>query len=169
MAKGRREPQRTSSEDPTGQQPGDPTTKPVVDLLTSILTDVQTKVGRQTPKLGEGAVAAVEEFREIGAILALLPTISLTANPTKLDQTGDVTLTWSSTEARTVSIEAEDPGGFPLPQLSPGEVPPDEVKGGSTVVRNVPGTTIFTATATAKGPCGSAEAEALVVVGSGVP
>ena len=167
MAEKRREPQRTSGGDPTGQQPGDPATKPVVDLLTSILTDARTQIRSRTPKLLEGdAATAVARFREIGATLDLLPTtISLTAKPTQLDQPGDVTLTWSSTEARTVSIEAEDDNGDPRPDLSPGEVSP--VEGGSVLVRNVSGTTIFTATA--KGPCSDVEAGAKVVVGHGVP
>ena len=159
MAETRREQRSTSGTDPTTQQ--------VVDLLTSILTEARTQIRSSTPKPLEGdAAKAVALFREIGATLALLPTtISLTAKPTQLDQPGDVTLTWSSTEARTVSIEAENPSGDPLPLLSPGEVSP--VEGGSVVVRNVSGTTIFTATA--KGPCSDAEAEAKVVVGPFVP
>src|SRR5262245_44054687 len=139
MAETRREQRSTSGTDPATQQ--------VVDLLTSILTEARTQIRSSTPKPLEGdAAKAVALFREIGATLALLPTtISLTAKPTQLDQPGDVTLTWSSTEARTVSIEAENPSGDPLPLLSPGEVSP--VEGGSVVVRNVSGTTIFTATA----------------------
>jgi len=114
------------------------------------------------------AQKAVALFREIGQTLDLLPTtIILIANPTRLDQQGDVRLTWSSTEAREVSIAAENDRGDPLPEFSPGEVPAEDVKGGSVVVRNVSGTMIFTATA--KGPCSAAEAEAEVVFGSGVP
>jgi hypothetical protein len=159
--------------DPTNAT--DPGTQQVVDLLTSILTQARTQIGSSaqigssTPKHLEGdAAKAVALFREIGQTLDLLPTtISLTADPTRLDQLGDVRLTWSSTEARTVSIEAEDSRGVSLPQLSPGEVPAVDVKGGSVVVQNVSGTTIFTATA--KGPCSDAEAEAEVVFGGVVP
>jgi hypothetical protein len=171
MAKAKREQRPTSDTEPATQQ--------VVSLLTSILSEVQTQVRSEarsdvrsdvqsntSKPLGDSAEAAVELFREIGATLDLLPTtIGLTVAPTQLDQPGDVRLTWSSTEARTVSIEAEDPSGDPLPLLSPGEVLP--VEGGSVVVRNVTGTTIFTATA--KGPCSDAEAEATVVFGPFVP
>jgi hypothetical protein len=157
MAETTREQKLTGSTDPATQQ--------VVDLLTSILTEARTQIRGSTPKPLEGKAAdAVALFREIGATLALLPTISLTADPTRLDQKGPVTLTWSSTEAQTVSIEAEDPSGNPLP--SPGEVSP--VEGGSYTVQNVSETTIFTATATSKGPCREAEAEAKVVFGHGV-
>jgi len=164
MAKAKREQRPTRDTEPATQQ--------VVDLLTSILTQTQarTQIRSNTANpLGDDAAAAVELFREIGATLVLLPTIRLTAEPTQLNQPGDVTLRWSSSEARTVSIEAEDPNGNPLPLLSPGEVPPLDVKQGSTVVRNVSGTTIFIATATAKGACGDAEAEATVVFGPFVP
>jgi hypothetical protein len=182
MAEKKREPQPAGGSDPATQpQPAgdsDPATQQVIALLASILTDVQTQVRSSTPKplvadatqvtpqpLVGAAGKAVELFREIGATLDLLPTtVSLTADPTQLDQPGDVTLTWSSTEARTVSIEAEDPSG-PLPRLSPGKVSP--VQGGFVVVPNVSGTTIFTATA--EGPCGPAEAEVKVVFGRGVP
>src|SRR3954454_20184130 len=127
MTKTTREYKPTSGTDPRTQQ--------VVTLLASILSEVQTQVRSNTPKpLGDSAEAAVGLFREIGATLDLLPTtISLTAEPTRLDPPGgDVTLTWSSTEARTVSIEAVHPGGIPFP--SPGEVSP--VQGGSVVVPN---------------------------------
>jgi hypothetical protein len=149
----------TREQKPTGST--DPATQQVVDLLTSILTEARTQIRGSTPKPLEGKAAdAVALFREIGATLALLPTISLTADPKQFDSGPvTVTLTWSSTEAQTVSIEADDPS-IPLP----GEVSP--VEGGSRTVL-VSGTTIFTATA--KGPCGEAEAEAKVVFGTGVP
>jgi hypothetical protein len=159
MARTRQEYKPTSGTDPGTQQ--------VVTLLTSILSEVQAQVRSNTPKpLGDSAEAAVELFRTIGATLDLLPTtVSLIADTTQLDESGDVTLTWSSTEARTVSIEAEDPSGGRLPLLSPGEVSP--VQGGSVVVTNVSGTTIFVATA--EGRCGAATAPVEVVFGSGVP
>ena len=47
----------------SGQQPE---IKPVVDLLTSILSEVQKQVLSKTPKPLEGeALRAVEQFREI--------------------------------------------------------------------------------------------------------
>src|SRR5262245_483274 len=107
MAKAKREQKPTHGTEPATQQ--------VVDLLTSILTQAQARTQAQTQirsgtptPLGDDAAAAVELFREIGATLALLPTIRLTVEPTQLNQPGDVTLRWSSSEARTVSIEAED-------------------------------------------------------------
>jgi hypothetical protein len=165
-------PTKREDEPTSGTDPG---TQQVVDLLTSILTQARTQIGSttqigsSTPKQLEGdAQNAVALFREIGQTLDLLPTtIIWIANPTRLDQAGDVRLTWSSTEAREVSIAAENASGDPLPQFSPGEVPAEDVKGGSVVVRNVSGTTIFTATA--KGPCSAAEAEAEVVFGNVVP
>ncbi len=144
MAEKKREPQQTSGADPATQQ--------VVALLTSILTEVQTQVRSSTPKpLGGDAVTAVELFRQIGATLALLPTITLTADPTKLDAPGLVKLTWSSTEAQTVSIDPDV-----------GEVIPSA--GGSIVV-SISRPTTFTATATARGPCGGATTSVDVLVG----
>jgi len=131
----------------------EPEIQPVVDLLTSILNEVQKQVQSKTPKPLEGkAVEAVEQFREIGAALALqpLPTITLIANPTQFGVGGGTAkLTWSSTDAQTVSIDS-----------NVGEVTP--AAGGSIDVI-VLTTTIFTATAT--GPCGSATAGATVTVG----
>jgi hypothetical protein len=144
MAERKREPQQTSGVDPATQQ--------VVTLLASILTEVQTQVRSQTPKpLGDAAATAVELFRQIGATLALLPSITLTADPTKLDSPGPVTLTWSSTEAQTVSID---------PDI--GEVSPPA--GGSITV-SISRPTTFTATATARGPCGGATTSVDVLVG----
>jgi hypothetical protein len=149
------QPRQTSS--------AEPTTQPVVELLTSILNEVQRKVRSETPKPLEGnAVIAVDLFREIGATLAFLPTITLKADPTRFPIAVNAPaffktkLTWSSTEAQTVSIDRTD-----------AEPPIGEVKpaaGGSkeVLVRTTPGTTIFTATA--KGPCGSATATAVVTV-----
>lgn len=132
----------------------EPSTQPVVELLTSILNEVQKQVLRKTPKRLEGkALEALDQFREIVAALALqpLPTISLKAEPSRFGVNGGaVKLTWSSTNAQTVSID---------PNI--GEVPTQKVAGGSSEVF-VAATTVFTATA--KGPCGSATATATVTV-----
>jgi hypothetical protein len=156
MAEKKREPQRATGEDPATQQ--------VVALLTSILTEVRTQVGSSTskpPDLATGrrtlegdAATAVVLFREIGSTLALLPSITLTAEPTKLDSSGSVKLTWSSTEAQTVSIDPDV-----------GEVSPPA--GGSIKVP-ISRSTTFTATATARGPCGGATTSVDVRVGGGV-
>lgn len=125
----------------------EPETKPVIDLLTSILNEVQKQVQSKTPKPLEGeAVRAVEQFREIVAALALQPTITLSAEPTEIKDVGKTKLTWSSTGAETVSIDQ-----------GVGEVTP--AAGGSIEVR-VTRTTLFTATAT--NPCGSKTASVLV-------
>lgn len=148
----------------------EPETKPVVDLLTAILEEFRQQVQSKTPKPLEGAaLQAVERFKEIGATLALLPTITLTAVPDRFDTalinvpapTFKTKLTWSSTEAQTVSIVGveERVGGA---VLDIGEVKP--AAGGSIEV-DIFTTTRFTATATAKGPCNSATAEVLVTVG----
>jgi hypothetical protein len=136
--------QQTSSAESSAEPP----TQPVVDLLTSILSDVQTQVRRKTPKPLEGdAVEAVDLFREIGATLALQPiirpTITLTAREPTLVVPGNVTLTWSSTRAETVSID----NGV-------GEVTPP-AGGSKDVLVSALGKTIFTATAVGKGPCGA--------------
>lgn len=134
----------------------DTDTKPVVDLLASILSQVQTQVQSRQPKQLEGkALEAVDRFREIVAALTLQPnpTIKLTAVPTEFDfEGGEVTLTWLSTGAQRVSID---------PDVGPpvGEVEP--AAGGSIVVR-VLQTTTFTSTGT--GPCSSATAKATVTV-----
>jgi hypothetical protein len=129
-------------------------TQRVVDLLTSILNDVQNRAQSQTPKPLEGDVLrAVERFREIGASLELKPrpTITLTATPTPNPlpvQGGTVKLEWSSTEAQTVSIDQKETvGGVPK---SLGE---DLRPVGSIDNISVSTTTIFTATA--KGLCSS--------------
>jgi hypothetical protein len=84
----------------------DPQTKPVVDLLTSILDEFRKQVQSKTPEPLEGkALEAVNLFREIGAALALLPTITLKAEPIAIEDIGTVRLTWSSTDAQTISIE----------------------------------------------------------------
>jgi hypothetical protein len=149
---------------PQGATGGDPATQQVVALLTSILTEVRTQVRSSTPKppdlaagprtLEGDAVTAVELFREIGATLALLPSITLTAKPTELDGPGLVKLTWSSTEAQTVSIDPDV-----------GEVSPPA--GGSIVV-SISRPTTFTATATARGPCGGATTSVDVLVGGDI-
>src|SRR5262245_27009701 len=147
MAGEEREPHRTRGRDPA--------TRDVVTLLTSILTEVQTQVRSQTPKPLQGeAVTAVELFREIGATLALLPSITLTAEPAHFTVSDTSqppftsTLTWSSTEAQTVSIEgtADDDGSTVLP---PTVVTP--TAGGSLPPVSVSRTTTFTATAAPRG------------------
>ena len=124
----------------------------VVELLTDILSGVQEQVQSKKPLALEGEAArAVEQFREISAGLALQPppTITLTAVPDQFGIDGGTTkLTWSSTEARKVSIDQKV-----------GERKP--AAGGSVEV-NVLATTTFTATA--QGACGSATASARVTV-----
>lgn len=137
-----------------------PETKPVVDLLTSILDEFRKQVQSKPRKPLEGAaLQAVEQFREITASLGLQrrPTITLTANPPTLTAGGgNVTLTWRSTEAQTVSLDKREFGKEPVrvQELTP-------VADGVIDVF-VPLTTDFTATA--KGPCASATATATVTV-----
>lgn len=130
----------------------EPEIKPVVDLLTSILNEVQKQVQSKTPKPLEGtALRAVDQFREIGAALALQPrpTITLKAEPTGFGVSGGTAkLIWSSTEAQTVSIDQ-----------NVGEVTP---AAGGLIEVSVLATTTFTATA--KGLCASATAIATVNV-----
>jgi hypothetical protein len=141
----------------TGPGIQDTETKPVVDLLTSILGEVQKQVQSKTPKPLEGeAVRAVELFQEISTALRLhpRPIISLTNAP---PQGGTVTLTWSSTNAQTVSIEQEVGGVTTLL----GELTP--ASGGSKAFS---GNGITKFTATAKGPCASATAFVTVTLSS---
>jgi hypothetical protein len=137
----------------------EPETKPVIDLLTSILNEFQKQVQGKTPKSLDGeALRAVEQFREIGAALALQPrpTVELVANPTQLGSNGGtVRLAWTSTDTQTVSID-QKVGDV---TTSLGEVTP--AAGGFKDV-NVTATTTFTATA--KGPCASATDTATVTV-----
>lgn len=160
MAKANREQKPTSGTEPGTQQ--------VVDLLTSILTDARTQIRSRTPNLLEGAaVTAVELFREIGATLAILPSIKLTADPprfTKSDTSQppfSSTLTWSSTEAGTVSIERvlDDNSTVPIVTKTPAAA-------GSIDV-SVTETTTFRAVATARAPCDGAQAVARIVVDDG--
>jgi hypothetical protein len=161
MAETEQEQQPTSGTDPATQQ--------VVTLLTSILSEVQTQVRSKTPKpLGDSAAAAVGLFREIGATLAVFPSITLTATPARFTVSDTsqppftTKLTWSSTEAQTVSIERKNADGS---TATIGIVTPTE--GGSRVVNDVAQSATFTATATAKGPCGSAQIAVEVVVHDG--
>ena len=128
----------------------DPSTESVVNLLSSILTEVQKQVLRKTPKPLEGAaLQAVERFREIVSSLALqpLPTIKLRADPNTVPPGGKVKLTWESTDAQTVSIDQ-----------GVGEVKP---AAGGTIEVTVPSPPL-TFTATATHPCGSTTAFASV-------
>ena len=152
----RRDPPRRDPEI-SGQQPE---TKAVVGLLTSILSEFQKQVQRNIPKQLEGkdllegkplALEAVERFRQIVAVLALQsfrPRISLKADPTTLPAGGTTTLTWSSFDAETVTIDQ-----------NVGDVTP--TAGGS---KEVPVNATTTFKATAKGPCGSAEAAVTITV-----
>jgi hypothetical protein len=151
----RREPPRRDSES-SGQQPE---IKPVVDLLASILSEVQKQVqSKAPPPLAEGAQVAVEKFTEISAALALQPsaTITLRADPAQFGINGGTAkLIWSSSQARRVSID-QKVGDV---TTSLGEVKP---AANGFIEVNVLATTIFTATA--QGPCGSATASATVAV-----
>jgi hypothetical protein len=143
---------------PSGESP---TTQPVIDLLTSILNEVRSQVLLKTPTLTPtpltgDALTALNLFTEIGAALGLqpLPTIKLTATPDTFPASGGkATLTWTLTAAQTVSID----NGV-------GDVTP--VAGDTGIIVSVPSTTTYTATAT--GPCGSAQATAKVTVASPV-
>jgi hypothetical protein len=125
----------------------DATSDSVVELLTSILTEVQQQVESKTPKPLEGdALAAVARFREIVAALALQarPTLDLTADPPDGDS---VTLRWTSTDAQTVLLKREVGGQ----ETNLGELTP--AAGGS---KTFFGDGVTTFTATAFGPCASA-------------
>jgi hypothetical protein len=161
MAEERQEPQRTSGVGPATQQ--------IVDLLTSILTEARTQIRISTPKPLEGdAGKAVALFREIGSTLALLPSITLTAAPARFTTSNTsrppftTKLTWSSTEAQTVSIERRNADGS---TVTIGIVTPTE--GGSKEINDVRQSATFTATATAIGPCGGAQTAVDVVVDDG--
>ncbi|UFS71444.1 hypothetical protein LPW11_04420 [Geomonas sp. RF6] len=127
-------------------------TKPVVDLLASILGEVQKQVLCKTPlPLTGEAARAVEAFREITGALTLqsLPAVTLQAQPTEHGVNGGISrITWSAAAADAVSI---------TPGI--GEVTP---AAGGTVSVNVATTTTFTATAT--NACGSATASVTVTV-----
>jgi hypothetical protein len=130
---------------------GDPATQPVVDLLASILNEVQNRVQVNAatpadPLTGEAARAATL-FREIEAAIALIarPTVTLAADPATLpDGGGSVRLTWASTGAQTVSIVGVDANGATVPV---GDAAP--ASGGSVNV-NITTTTRFTATASGR-------------------
>jgi hypothetical protein len=164
MAKAKREQRPTSDTEPATQQQ-------VVDLLTSILTQAQARtqqISSSASKPLEGdAAAAVELFREIGATLAILPSIRLTADPARFTITDtskppfSSTLTWSSTEAGTISIDRvlDDNTTVPLVTETPAAT-------GSVDV-SVTETTTFRATATARAPCDGAQVLARIVVDDG--
>ena len=111
---------------------------------------------------------AVELFQEIGATLVLLPSITLVADPTSftVSETSGVPftskLTWSSTEAQTVSIEGQlDNGTIVYTQRT---VTPTE---GGCIHVKVSQTTTFIATAEPRARCGNNTAQAKVVVDDG--
>jgi hypothetical protein len=129
----------------------DAATQPVVDLLASILNEVQNRVqvnAAATPQslVGE-ALRAVNLFKEIEAAITLTarPTVTLKADPASLpDGGGAVRLTWTSAGAQTVSIVGVDANGATVPV---GDVSP--APGGSVNV-NITTTSRFTATATGR-------------------
>jgi hypothetical protein len=132
----------------------DPATQSVVDLLASILNDVQGRVQvtaatTSDPLVGEAA-RAVNRFREIEAAIALAaaPSLTFVADPPS-STTGsmNVTLKWTSTGADTVEIVGVDANGVTkkLDNVTP-------AAGGSVTV-TVAVTTVFTATASATGRC----------------
>jgi hypothetical protein len=144
----------------------DPATQPVVDLLASILNEVQGRVqvnaAATSTALGGDAGRAVDVFREIDAAIALAaaPTVTLKADPPSTTTSGmSVTLTWTSTGADTIEIVGVDENN--VTTVVPGVTP---VAGGSVSNVTVAVTTVFTATAT--GRC-KATAVATVVVGDG--
>jgi hypothetical protein len=109
----------------------------------------------ETPKPLEGkALEAATLFQEIGDMLALQPSITLTAD--LIDNQGNVTLTWSSTGAQTVSIVNANESKNVLTN--------GKAKG--SITTTVSTTTTFTATAT--GPRCSAKAIAVVTFSGGV-
>jgi hypothetical protein len=146
----------------------DPAAQPVVDLLTSILNDVQSRVQVSTATapivLAGEAARAVALFKEIESAIALAaaPTVTLTAEPATSTSSGmQHTLTWTTTGADTISIVGVDANGVSttVPDVTP-------LATGSVNVK-VLTTTVFTATATKTGRC-SATAVATVRVGGGV-
>jgi hypothetical protein len=145
----------------------DPAAQPVVDLLTSILNDVQNRVqvsaATDPIELVGEAARAVALFKEIEAAIALAaaPTVKLVATPPTSTSGGmQHTLTWTTTGADTISIVGVDANG--VSTTVPGVTP---VATGSVNV-TVLTTTVFTATATKTGRC-SATAIATVKVGGG--
>jgi hypothetical protein len=160
-------PKKAAAEKKTGPASPESETKPVADLLISILNDVQEQVqtraaiaaptAAEEPLQGK-ALEAVKQFQEIVTALALGPTVTLTAVPTEIDNLQqEITLTWSSTFADTVSISRDD--GEP-------QIPAEPAARGfkKVFLRLVepPDTTTFTATATGLF-CGSATAQAAVI------
>lgn len=131
---------------------GQQTPEAIVGLLTSIFQEVRSQV---TVSLLEGkAQDAFEEFQRIRAGLALTPApviTSFTASPTNIGSGQSTTLSWTTENSKTVSID----NGIGV-QPSPG----------STAV-TLNQTTTFTATA--GGACSnSAPAQVTVTVDDGV-
>ncbi len=144
----------------------DPAAQPVIDLLTSILNDVQNRaqVSATAPDALVGEAArAVALFKEIESAIALAaaPKVTLKAEPATSTSGGmQHTLTWTTTGADTITIVGVDAKGV---STTVAGVTPVAT---GTVPVTVATTTVFTATATANGRC-SATASATVTVGGG--
>lgn len=147
----------------------DPATQPVIDLLASILNEVQGRVqvnAATTPDLLVGEAArAVNLFREIEAAIALAaaPGLTFVADPPS-STTGSmsVKLKWTSTGADTVEIVGVDTNGV---TTKIGSVTPVAV--GSVDVM-VAVTTVFTATASATGRCSTTKIVTVPVDDGGI-
>jgi hypothetical protein len=148
---------------PTGL--ADPAAQSVVDLLTSILNDVQNRVQvtATTPDLLTGEAAhAVALFKEIESAIALAaaPTVDLKADPLSSTSGGmKHTLTWTSTLADSVSIVGVDAKGVTT------TVPGVTTAASGWVDVTVLTTTVFTATAT--GRCSATDSVTVTVGGGG--
>ena len=125
MARKRLEPVRVDG--------GEPSTNELVGLLTSIFQEVRGRV--TVPALEGKAELAFQEFQRIKAGLALTQPAAVTtftANPNPIDAGQSTTLSWTTTNSKTVSID----NGIGT-QPSPGSI---DV--------TLTATTTFTATAT---------------------
>ena len=148
----------------------DPATQPVVDLLASILNEVQSRVqgnaaATTTDLLAGEAARAVNLFREIEAaiVLAAAPGLTFVADPPG-STTGSmsVKLTWTSTGADRVEIVGVDENG--LTTKLDGVTP----AAGGFVNVTVAVTTVFTATSSATGRCKTTKTVTVPVDDGGV-
>jgi hypothetical protein len=150
-----------TKKEPTGQEPStqadqkaaaasqDTDTKRLAGFLTSILTQVQSQVeGTPSfPPLVGKALEAVDLFGKILAALALQlcqTTITLTADPDSAEIGDLVTLTWTATDAQTVTIHSD--------QATPRDIGPVRADAGKIRV-TITGPKDETFFATATGPC----------------